>query len=385
LLTAGVHTIVALYPGDDNQTFALSMSNQLNQVVTVNPATLPTFVALSSSPNPAAVGQSALFTAVVAGTGGTPSGSVLFLDGGTSIGAGTLNGSGAATFGTASLSTGVHSITAQYLGDSRFVPANSATLNQTVGSDAGQISVQITPIPQNVAAGGSVQYTATLQNDTGNKGVTWQLNGPGALDSTGNYVAPASISSTTVTVTATSVADPAKKASVQFTVAADALTTTQPPASVPFTLSCGNLPLGSSCLFDPPAVTGQNPNFTFTVVTAGGSSAGLVLPQRMISPDLGPALLAVMVAGMLLFLLLLVRRHGSPVPMRPGFLVLALLCVSVACLVSCSGIPTTSSVQAPAAKAITPSGKYQVLVIATPQDTSGTFVQTQLIVPFTVQ
>jgi hypothetical protein len=41
-------------------------------------------------------------------------------------------------------------------------------------------------------------------------------------------------------------------------------------------------------------------------------------------------------------------------------------------------------VAVPAAAKITPTGKYQVLVIATPQSATGGFVQTQLIVPFTV-
>jgi hypothetical protein len=395
-LTAGAHVIVAVFAG--THTFAPSISSAVNQTVNVNPATLPTFMSLNSSPNSVSVGQSVLLTASVAGAGGTPTGLVTFSDGDNVIGAGGLDATGVTSFGTASLAAGFHDITAQYLGDTHFLPAFSET-SLTIGSAAAGISVQVTPIPENVPAGGSQKFTATTSD---NQGVTWQWEGPGALDSMGNYVAPAAISPTMVTVTATSVTDPTRTASVRFTIAADALTDSQPPATVsagsqltlniqlagvptdsavPFTLSCSNPPLGSTCAFNPPAVTGQNPNFTFTVTTGGGSSAGLTLPQGTERPGPWPVLLAM---SLLMLLLIVSRGSTSPLRMRPALFALVLLCLSVACLVSCSGIPN-SSVQAPAAKAITPSGNYQVRVIATPPSGSGNFVQTQLIVPFTVQ
>jgi hypothetical protein len=54
-------------------------------------------------------------------------------------------------------------------------------------------------------------------------------------------------------------------------------------------------------------------------------------------------------------------------------------------IVACSGLPASESVLVPNAKKVTPSGRYQVVVTATPQSTTGGFVQTQLIVPFTIQ
>ena len=65
---------------------------------------------------------------VTAPGAGVPTGSVSFKDGGTSLGAGTLNGFGLATFSTNTLAHGNHTITAAYGGDSNFTGStNSVT------------------------------------------------------------------------------------------------------------------------------------------------------------------------------------------------------------------------------------------------------------------
>jgi hypothetical protein len=74
-----------------------------------------------------------------------------------------------------------------------------------------------------IQQGQTVNITATVTNDTGNKGVTWSLSGQGSLSAqtstTVTYNAPASVSSNIVaTVTATSVADNTKSASLNITV-----------------------------------------------------------------------------------------------------------------------------------------------------------------------
>lgn len=123
----GSHSITAQYAGDPN--FASSTSSKLTQVV--NPGTSAT--ALSSSLDPSVGGQAVAFTATVSGTGGgIPTGSVNFLDGPTSLGTGTLNGSGVATFSTSSLAGGPHSITAQYGGDVNFAVSTSSPLTQSI-------------------------------------------------------------------------------------------------------------------------------------------------------------------------------------------------------------------------------------------------------------
>ena len=104
------HVITAVY----SPTGAFNASTgTLNQ--TVNKANTAT--SLASSANPSKFGQSVTFTATVAripAGSGTPTGTVTFKEGATTLGTGTLNGSGVATFTTSTLSVGSHSITAEY-------------------------------------------------------------------------------------------------------------------------------------------------------------------------------------------------------------------------------------------------------------------------------
>jgi hypothetical protein len=88
-----------------------------------------TTTAAASNNNPATFGQSVTFTATISPS--TATGTVQFLDGGNLIGTSALS-SGTATFATSSLTTGAHSITAVYTGDSSDASSTSALLVQTV-------------------------------------------------------------------------------------------------------------------------------------------------------------------------------------------------------------------------------------------------------------
>src|SRR5439155_702363 len=99
--------------------------------------TLPgTTTGLTSSVHPWSVfGQPVTFTATVTAKSpgaGTPTGTVTFKDGSITLGTGTLNGSGQATFTTSTLAVGSHSITASYGGDASFNGSTSHPLTQTV-------------------------------------------------------------------------------------------------------------------------------------------------------------------------------------------------------------------------------------------------------------
>jgi autotransporter-associated beta strand protein len=104
--------------------------------VVLTPANVSATVAASA--NPATLNQPVTFTATIApvsGVTGTPSGSVTFFDGATSLGTGTLstvNGHQQATFSTSSLAIGSHSITAVYGGDSNFNGVTSAALVEQI-------------------------------------------------------------------------------------------------------------------------------------------------------------------------------------------------------------------------------------------------------------
>ena len=124
-LGAGSHSITAVYGG--SQDFAGSTSAVLSQ--TVNQAASSTFVI--SSLNPSTFGQSVTFTATVISSYGTPTGTVTFKDGSTTLGTGKLSSS-QAKFTTSSLSVGTHSITAVYGGSTNFSGSTSSVLSQVV-------------------------------------------------------------------------------------------------------------------------------------------------------------------------------------------------------------------------------------------------------------
>lgn len=95
-----------------------------------------TTTTVDSSAHPAVWGQALTLTATVASAGSnTPTGTVTFLDGGTTLGTGTLQvvgGLNQATFTTSALEVGGHTITALYSGDANFLASTSADLNQVV-------------------------------------------------------------------------------------------------------------------------------------------------------------------------------------------------------------------------------------------------------------
>ena len=101
-------------------------ANQISRMaVTFSSTTI-----LTTSSNPAVYGQSVTFTATVSGTSGTPTGSVVFVEGILPVALVALS-NGTATF-TTTLPGGTHSIEAAYLGDSVYIGSLSSTLSETV-------------------------------------------------------------------------------------------------------------------------------------------------------------------------------------------------------------------------------------------------------------
>jgi hypothetical protein len=104
--------------------------------VTVS-GTITRSVALTatSQPNPSCLGQLVIFTAAatpIPPGSGTPTGSVEFSDGSTPLGTTSLDASGNASLSTATLTAGLHVITARYGGDATFPSSVSGPLAQTV-------------------------------------------------------------------------------------------------------------------------------------------------------------------------------------------------------------------------------------------------------------
>ncbi|HXA25620.1 MAG TPA: Ig-like domain-containing protein [Acetobacteraceae bacterium] len=120
---------------------------------------------LTSSLNPAVFGQAVTFTATVAVVPpdtGTPTGVVTFLDGGVSIGTGTLNVSGVTTLITSALTPGSHTITASYAGDGTFNPSiGSLTGNPQVVAKANTTTTLTSSLnPSTISQ--PVTFTATV-------------------------------------------------------------------------------------------------------------------------------------------------------------------------------------------------------------------------------
>src|SRR5262249_30041790 len=95
-----------------------------------------TSVVLTSSANPSGPGQLVIFTATINGGSSisVPTGTVTFYDGATSLFTATVFYPGKATFPTTTLSTGSHSITAAFSGDTLFLPSTSPPLLQVVSA-----------------------------------------------------------------------------------------------------------------------------------------------------------------------------------------------------------------------------------------------------------
>jgi probable HAF family extracellular repeat protein len=126
-ITAGMHSITVVYNGDGNNT--ASTSAALNQKVLATTTT-----AVTSSLDPSVFGQSVTFTATV--TGSSPTGTIQFLDGATSLGGPLALTSGAATLATSALTVGTHSITAVYSGDASNTTSTSAILSEVISAAA---------------------------------------------------------------------------------------------------------------------------------------------------------------------------------------------------------------------------------------------------------
>ncbi len=115
-----------------------AITSYLFSNVTANNTISATFAStttttLSSSANTSVYGQPVTFTATVSASSGTPTGTVTFMDGSTTLGTGPLS-SGQATFSTTTLSVSgsPHVITAVYAGGTNFIGSTSSALSQTV-------------------------------------------------------------------------------------------------------------------------------------------------------------------------------------------------------------------------------------------------------------
>jgi len=177
-----------------------------------------------------------------------------------------------------------------------------ATFTVTATPPPPAITVSVNPTAASVQTGSTRTISASIQNDSGNKGVTWTLTGSGCsgtacgiLSSTASasgasvtYTAPGSVPSpSTVTVSAKSVTDTSKTASSTFTI-------TAPPSPGGVTVSVSpkraGLTTGQTQTFTANVAGASDTSVTWEVdtVPGGNSSTGTIGSDGVYSPPSAP-------------------------------------------------------------------------------------------------
>ena len=163
---AGTVLLVATQAGGGNYDPATA-----TQSFQVTPAATTTSL---NAPSNAALGASVTLTATVTSTAGMPAGSVTFYNGSTSLGVGTLNGSGVATLSTTTLPAGTDTATATYAAAGNFAGSTSSgatvTVTATPVKPAGDYTLAANPTSLTIAAGGSGKTTLTFTPSGGYSG-----------------------------------------------------------------------------------------------------------------------------------------------------------------------------------------------------------------------
>ena len=344
---------------------------------------------------------------------GEPTGTVSFVDNGNSIGSLNLNsqGNSATRDGYFGLSTGQHSLTAQYSGDNSFnasssaaasfsiakastvaaltplsgaIVSNSVTLTATISSSAfagapisgcGDLACEpLNTSFSNDFPSGTVTFFAgntqlgIVSMNVGqltSKGVTEQFSLDTALPVGQNSVTAQYSGDSNYLASSTAPMMVTVDADFTFAAASPTVTISRPGGSVTNTLtitgqsgyngtvsfsnnSCTGLPALAQCSFSPPSITGSG-STTLTIATTASTA---------LSDRLGWTGLGLVFAGILLL----------NVPLRKCRLSSALLPVLIACTITASGCGGSSSSGGRVGSPGTPAGNYSVTVAATTSD-----------------
>jgi len=192
--------------------------------------------------------------------------------------------------------------------------AASATI--TVTAAPAPITVTLSPTSKTIAVDATQAFTATVQNDSQNKGVTWTLSGAGCngakcgtLSSTSSpsgtaitYTAPKNIPNPpTVTLAATSLSDPTKAASATITVMAAPVPVTVTVSPTSQTLTVNESQSFTATVKNDPQQRGVNWTLSGAgcsgaacgSLSAGSSASGMAITYTAppSAPDPGPVTL----------------------------------------------------------------------------------------------
>jgi hypothetical protein len=307
LTGTGTVVLVATQAGNANY----SAATPVKQSFVVTPAATTT--TLKASAAAITAGASETLTATVTSSGGTPTGTVTFWNGTTSLGTGTLNASGVAALLTTSLPVGTDSITASYAAQGNFAASISAATTVTVTAASSG------PSP-------SVTFNSKLTT----------LNAP-----QGSTISDA------VTITST-----------------NGYTGT-------LTLSCPTLPANATCVFLPSATVDIPANGTVTVtldIETASTTTAAVRPFAPLNTQPNPMPMlagAFWLPGLLAAGAGLRKRCDKRVTSQVRhMLVLLVLLAGVGLMTACGGsaAPTGTTTTQPGSGAMTPKGTYTVPV-----------------------
>jgi hypothetical protein len=273
------------------------------------PVTAPTNTALAASASTITVGQPVTFTATVTPQSGTaiPTGSVTFFDGATAIGTSPLNGSGVATLMTSSLAQGAHRVTGTYGGDMSFTASSSSAVAVQVNAATLVGTSTALTGPSTAATGASVTVSAAITPASGTAtptGTVTFLDGANSLGiatlasgvatfSTSTlaagmhsiiamYGGDTNFASSTSTALSISITNPTFALSANPTTitvtrqhAGTSVITVTPSGGFnqAINFSCGNLPDGVDCEFQPSTLTPSGSPATTTLTVSEGTEA----------------------------------------------------------------------------------------------------------------
>jgi sugar lactone lactonase YvrE len=157
-LALGSHIFTASYSGDAND--APSTSPAYTELIKQQPA-----LVLSVAPGPAVVTSNVTLSLTAVDQSGTPTGSIVFDDGATTLATVALDGSGNAQWSTQALSVGNHSLSAHYGGDSANISGASNTVNETITEATTATALALSASSARV--GTALIFTATVTNNSG--------------------------------------------------------------------------------------------------------------------------------------------------------------------------------------------------------------------------
>jgi hypothetical protein len=207
--TPGTHVISATYLA--NASFASSTSSPVAVSVTADGAANSTSTTLTATAS-SQIARGFSFAANVTARNGSPNGNVIFLDGSSRLAVVELDETGTATYQSASLSSGVHYISAFYTETARFGSSASRVVVESMPADLPDFSMTLSsPSKVVVRTSASTQVelnstngfteSVTLSCSTGTPRISCSLQSPIIAGGTGASTLTISRSPTTTSST----------------------------------------------------------------------------------------------------------------------------------------------------------------------------------------